>query len=76
VLIVLVDNHQVIDMIQLQKKLLKSHDMPDQLLPLGTVDKNIGRISSETICVTLVTIIQKRSDYTAGDTEKDSKGDQ
>lgn len=50
--------------------------MPGQLFPLDTADKNIGLISSETICVILVTIIQKRWERTAGGTEKDSKDDQ
>lgn len=76
VLIVLVDDDQVIDMIQLQKKLLKSHDMLGQLFLLDAADKNIGLISSETICAILVTIIQKRWDRAAGGTEKDSKDDQ
>lgn len=59
-LVVLVEDDQLIDIIQLQKKLLKSHDMPGQLFPLDTADKNIGLVSSETIYVILVTIIQKR----------------
>lgn len=59
-LVLFVEDDQLIDIIQLQKTLLKSHDMPGQLFPLDLADKNIGLISSETIYVILVTIIQKR----------------
>lgn len=71
-----IEDDQLIDVNQLQKKLLKWHDMPGQLFPLDTADKNIGLISSETIYAILVTIIQKRWDRTAGGTEKDSMKDQ
>lgn len=74
-LVLFVEDDQLIDIIQLQKTLLKSHDMPGQLFPLDLADKNIGLISSETIYVILVTIIQKRWDRTTGGTEKDSKKD-
>lgn len=64
------------DMIQLQKKLLKSHDMTGQVFPLDIADKNVGLVTSEAICAILVAIIQKILDRAAGGTEEDSKDDQ
>lgn len=60
VLAAFVEDDQAVDIIQLQKKLLKSHDMPGQLFPLDIAEKNIGLPSSEMIYAILVTIIQKR----------------